>query len=78
MNDDLRQRLLISADRVDALNAVLMSPDMRVINDFLAVVAKYGTPEEINAKALAARQAPALRQKASGIAPFVVRVAVGL
>jgi hypothetical protein len=33
------------------LNAVLLNPDMRVINDFLAVVEKYGTPEEINRQA---------------------------
>ena len=42
---------------------------MRVINDFLAVVAKYGTPEEINAKAQAARQLPALRQRVQEINP---------
>jgi hypothetical protein len=52
---ELRNRLRIPADRLDEINAVLLSPDMRVINDFLDVVAKYGTPEEINAKAREAR-----------------------
>jgi hypothetical protein len=53
---DLRQRLQIPEGRLDEINAVLLDPDSRVINDFLAVVAKYGTPEEINAKAHRARQ----------------------
>ena len=60
MSEDMRQRLRISSDRLDALNDILLNPDMRVIDDFLKVVAKYGTPEEINAKAAAARQLPAL------------------
>jgi hypothetical protein len=53
---DLRNRLRIPADRLEEINAVLLDPDMAVINDFLDVVAKYGTPEEINAKAHRARQ----------------------
>jgi hypothetical protein len=60
MNDNLRQRLKIPAERLDSLNAVLLDPDMRVINDFLDVVAKYGSPEEINRRAEAARQLPVL------------------
>ena len=50
MTKDLRKMLAIPANRLDALNAVLLDPEERVINDFLAVVAKYGTPEEINRK----------------------------
>jgi len=52
---DLRSRLTIKPDRLDAINSILINPDMEVINDFLAVVEKYGTPEEINAKADQAR-----------------------
>jgi hypothetical protein len=48
---DLRSRLTINPSRLDAINNILLNPDMDVINDFLAVVEKYGTPEEINAKA---------------------------
>jgi hypothetical protein len=51
MDDKLRQLLKIPYDRLDDINAVLMNPESRVVNDFLAVVAKYGTPEEINRKA---------------------------
>ncbi len=60
MKEDLRQRLTISQARVDELNAWLVDPDNKVINAFLDVVAKYGTPEEINCQAQEARQLPNL------------------
>lgn len=69
MSEELRQRLRISADRLEALNDVLLNPDMQVVNDFLAVVAKYGSPEEINAQAAAARRLPALREKVAAVRP---------
>ena len=53
---DLRSRLTINPSKLDAINNILLNPDMEVINDFLAVVEKYGTPEEINAKADQARK----------------------
>jgi hypothetical protein len=49
--EDLRARLRISGKQLDAINDLLMDPKSRVVKDLLAVVAKYGTPEEINAKA---------------------------
>jgi hypothetical protein len=69
MTIDLRQRLAIPTDRLEAINTVLMNPDMRVVNDFLEVVAKYGTPDEINRKAEAARQLPTLLQKVEATHP---------
>lgn len=69
MDESLLQRLKIAPERVEALNAVLLNPDMRVMEDFLAVVAKYGTPEEINARATAARQLPALRARVRAANP---------
>jgi hypothetical protein len=33
------------------INKVLLNPDSKVVEDFLAIVEKHGTPEEINAKA---------------------------
>jgi hypothetical protein len=69
MTTDLRQRLKIPAARLDDLNAVLLDPDMRVVNDLLAVVAKYGAPEEINRKAEAARQLPALYERVEAARP---------
>jgi hypothetical protein len=50
MTNDLRKLLHIPKDRLDDINAILLDPDERVINDFLAVVAKYGSPEDINRK----------------------------
>jgi len=66
---DLRTRLQIPPARLEALNDLLLSPGSRVINDMLAVVAKYGTPEEINAKARAARDLPALLQAVNAKRP---------
>jgi hypothetical protein len=69
MNDDLRRRLLISPGRLEALNILFLNPEMRVIDDFLEVVAKYGTPEEINAKADAAGTLTALQEKVAAVRP---------
>ncbi|MEJ5198831.1 MAG: hypothetical protein WHX53_07895 [Anaerolineae bacterium] len=54
--DALRARLHIPADRLDAINRLLLDPNSRVVNDLLDVVAKYGTPEEINRQAAEARR----------------------
>jgi hypothetical protein len=60
MNKNLRDRLRIAPDRLDEINALLLDPDSRVINNFLAVVEKYGSAEEINHKAAEARKLPNL------------------
>jgi hypothetical protein len=69
MNADLRQRLAIPGERLQAINAILLNPDMQVINQFLDVVKKYGTPEEINRKAQQARQLPALYERVKTVKP---------
>ncbi|MEN8240622.1 MAG: hypothetical protein ABFS17_01780 [Chloroflexota bacterium] len=51
MSENLRKKLEISVDQLDAINKILLNPDSQVIDHLLKVVAKYGTPEEINAKA---------------------------
>ena len=51
MSTDLRERLHIPAARIEDLNRTLLDPDSKVVGDFLEVVAKYGSPEEINRKA---------------------------
>ncbi|HAP44533.1 MAG: hypothetical protein A2087_14855 [Spirochaetes bacterium GWD1_61_31] len=66
---DLRQRLAIPAAHLNELNAFLLDPNSRVINDLLKVVAKYGTPEEINAQANAARALPALLARVKAAKP---------
>jgi hypothetical protein len=72
MAQDYRQRLAISPDRLEAINAVLLDPGSRVIDDFLSVVAKYGTPEEINQKAVQAGQLNVLLEKVEAIKPEYV------
>ncbi len=69
MNKDLQQLLKIPYDRLDEINAVLLDPDSRVVNDFLSVVAKYGSPEEINRKAEQACQLPTLIQRVQEAKP---------
>ncbi|MBG7610463.1 MAG: hypothetical protein IZT55_06315 [Anaerolineae bacterium] len=66
---NLRDRLKISPERIEEINEVLINPNMRVMNDFLDVVAKYGTPEEINAKARAARKMENLLAKVKAVKP---------
>jgi hypothetical protein len=63
MQNSMRRRLAISDKRLEEINSVLLNPDMRVINDFLDVVGKYGTPEEINQKASDARHLPTLFER---------------
>ena len=56
MDTTLRKLLAIPHDRLDAINAVLLDGNERVISDFLKVVEKYGTAEEINRKHREARK----------------------
>jgi len=65
--DDLREKLKISAAQLDEINALLLDPNTQVINDFLAVVEKYGTPAEINRQAAEARKLPNLMARLRAI-----------
>ena len=69
MTTDLRQRLKIPNSRLDDLNTILLDPDTRVVNDLLKVVAKYGTPEEINARAQEANDLSTLMNKVKARKP---------
>lgn len=51
INDDLRDLLAIPDDRLVDINRMFLDPDTQVVNDFIEIVSKYGTPEEINKKA---------------------------
>jgi len=66
---DLRSRLAIPAQRLEALNSLLLTPDSQVVDEFLAVVAKYGTPEEINRKAEDAGSLEALLKRVRAHTP---------
>ncbi len=72
MTDNLREKLRISKINLDEINALLLNPDTRVVKAFLEVVRKYGTPEEINRKAEAARHLPTLLARLEAIkSPYV-------
>lgn len=73
MDTDLRSLLAIPRDRLDAINAVLLDPSEKVISDFLSVVAKYGSPEEINWKHRKSRSIESLMKVVSQRAPDYIK-----
>ena len=54
MSNDIRRKLVIEDKRLDEINAFLLDSKNELINELLAVVEKYGGPEEINRKAMEA------------------------
>lgn len=56
-------KLKCNPDATDAINAFLADENNPLVQSFLEVVAKYGTPEEINAKAAEARDLGNLKQR---------------
>ncbi|MFA9406211.1 MAG: hypothetical protein ACERKX_10410 [Anaerolineales bacterium] len=69
MSEEIRDLLRIPASRLDEINDVLLDPDMTIVEEFLNVVSKYGTPEEINQKAKTASDIGVLRERLSDLAP---------
>ena len=59
-----QNRLSIPTDYLDSLNALLLDPNSPAMKDFLAVVARYGSPEEINRKHVESRKLDSLLKKA--------------
>jgi hypothetical protein len=57
---DLRSRLAISEGHLKQVNDLLLDPNSRVINEFLAIVEKHGGPDAINREAAEARRLPNL------------------
>jgi hypothetical protein len=66
---DTRDRLAIPPDRLAELNALLLDPEERVVSDLLEVVARYGTPDEINRRAAEAGTIPALLDRVRATRP---------
>jgi hypothetical protein len=69
MAKELRNLLEIPASRLEDINRILLDPNSQVVNDFMKVVARYGSPAEINRKANEARQLPALLDRVEAIKP---------
>jgi len=73
MDNKYREMLKIPAERLDAINSVLLDPNSKVMQGFFDVVAKYGTPEEINAKAREAGKYENLLKKVQEVKPEYVK-----
>jgi hypothetical protein len=73
MDKNLHDLLKIPSDRLEAINAVLLDPDERAMDDFLKVIEKYGTPEEINRKHVESRSLPNLLKKVEAGNPDYVK-----
>lgn len=69
----IQDLLKVSPCQLDAINTVLLNPNSRVMKQFLDVVAKYGTPEEINARHRESRKLENLFKKVEAKAPDYIR-----
>ncbi len=70
---DIRKKIQIPAARLEEINALLLDPNTRVVNDILEVVAKYGDPETINRKAAEARRLPNLLARVQQTQPAYLK-----
>ncbi|MEW6224156.1 MAG: hypothetical protein AB1627_05960 [Chloroflexota bacterium] len=66
---DPRMLLAVPDGRLAELNALLLDPRSRVVNDLLEVVARYGTPDAINRRAREAGTLPALLERVRATHP---------
>jgi hypothetical protein len=71
--EHLLGRLQIPPTNLEVINRLFFNPDLRVWRDFLAVVDRYGTPEEINEKARQARQLQSLIERLAQVNPMHVK-----
>ncbi len=65
--------LKIDPNRLEAINSVLLNPNSRVMKAFLDIVAKYGTPEEINRKHRESRKMENLFKQVEAKAPAYIK-----
>ncbi len=61
--NDLRRMLRIGEEPLRRINDLLLDPDCELVNRFLAIVERYGGPDEINRKAREARALPNLLRR---------------
>ncbi len=69
MSGSIQQMLRIPQERLEEINDILLNPETRVIRDLLDVVARHGTPAEINRKAAEAGALPALLGRVRAVKP---------
>ena len=65
----MQSLLKIDPNRLEAINSVLLDPNSRVMKAFLDIVAKYGTPAEINRKHRESRKMENLFKQVEAKAP---------
>ena len=63
----LHERLRIDYSALEEINQVLLDPSNPLIRSLLEVLERYGTPEQINARALEARQLSNLMDKLQSV-----------
>ncbi|MGO9307410.1 MAG: hypothetical protein ACLQDL_00120 [Spirochaetia bacterium] len=73
MTPDIQRLLEITPGRLDSINAVFLDPHSRVMRDFLGVVARYGTPEEINRAHRESRKRENLFKQVQARAPEYIK-----
>ncbi|HEC95308.1 MAG TPA: hypothetical protein ENI45_05015 [Thermoplasmatales archaeon] len=69
----MREKLLIDNRRVEEVNAFLMDPDNRLVNDVLEIVDRYGGVDEINKRAREAREIDNLLMRLKKVNPAYVK-----
>ena len=65
--------LKINPNLIDSVNSVLLDPNSRLMKNFFDVVAKYGTPEEINRKHRESRKMENLFKQVEAKAPEYIK-----
>ncbi|NLI95667.1 MAG: hypothetical protein GX436_02960 [Synergistaceae bacterium] len=59
----MRERLRLETETLEEINRYLLDADNPLVNGILRVIGKYGTPDQINAKAMEARKLPNLMDR---------------
>ncbi|MBI5823809.1 MAG: hypothetical protein HZB18_07255 [Chloroflexi bacterium] len=69
----MQNLLKINPNLLDSVNSVLLDPNSRVMKNFFDIVAKYGTPEEINRKHRESRKMENLFKQVEAKAPAYIK-----
>jgi hypothetical protein len=73
MEETLRQLLKIPASRLDDINNCFLDPNSKVMNEFFEIIAKYGSPVEINRKHIESRKLENLYKKIAATNPAHIK-----
>ncbi|MFA6533177.1 MAG: hypothetical protein WCT22_04240, partial [Patescibacteria group bacterium] len=65
--------LKILESSLEEINSLLLDPKSQVIKDFFKVISKYGTPTEINKKAIESGKLSNILKKLKKIKPAYIK-----